>query len=73
MIKAGQIVEVKNTVMYKDTKISLCTKGKVLAVGAKESFILLEDIETGRMKNMYLCNSILIPITKKQLSKEEVL
>lgn len=64
-IKVGQIVQLTKSIIYETIEIEISIKAEVLAVGAQESFLLMDDINTGGKKNLYVENSTLIPLEEQ--------
>lgn len=55
----GQVVELTKSITYNDTKIELFMKAEVMAVGAKESLILVDNIQEERKINVYVPNNLI--------------
>lgn len=55
----GQVVELTKSIQHNDTRIELFMKAVVMAVGAKESLILVDDIQEDRNRNVYIDNDLI--------------
>lgn len=55
----GQVVNLKKSIEYKDTRVELCTKAVVMAVGLKESLLLVDDIQNELKRNVYVPNELI--------------
>lgn len=58
-IKVGQIVQLTKSIIYETIEIEISIKAEVLAVGAKESLILVDDIQEDRKRNVYIDNDLI--------------
>lgn len=55
----GQVIELTKSIQYNDTRIELFMKAVVMAVGAKQSLILVDNIQEGRKRNVYIDNDLI--------------
>lgn len=55
----GQIVNLRKSIKCNDTKVELFMKAVVMAVGLKESLLLVDDIQNDKKKNVYVPNELI--------------
>ena len=50
---------ITTSIRYNDTRTVLFMKAVVMAVGAKESLILVDDIQENKKRNVYIDNDLI--------------